>query len=195
MIAGLLLIALAACQFETEWSKFKIAHSKKYSTLEEEKRFAIFVDNMHYINLLNKLDTTATYGVTKFSDLTAEEFAQKHLGFVPVSHEGLEEFIPRLDAPTEMDWTTKAGYVSPVQDQGSCGSCWAFATTAGLETARVVSGNTLVKLSEQNLVDCDSKNSGCDGGNLSLAEMYLKSTGIVAGSQYPYKGIPKTMLS
>eukprot|EP00766_Chilomastix_caulleryi_P003083 gnl/Chilomastix_caulleri/4125.p3 GENE.gnl/Chilomastix_caulleri/4125~~gnl/Chilomastix_caulleri/4125.p3 ORF type:complete len:61 (+),score=24.64 gnl/Chilomastix_caulleri/4125:188-370(+) len=60
---------------------------------------------MHYINLLNKLDTTATYGVTKFADLTSEEFAQKHLGFVPEFFEGLPEFSPVLgDIPEEYEF-------------------------------------------------------------------------------------------
>jgi len=193
MIASLLLVAFAVCKYETEWNKFKIAYGKKYSTLENNERFKIFEDNMNYIALLNRIDKTATYGVTKFADLTAEEFAQKHLGFIPASKEGLPVFeSDGVAAPDSYDWTTKKGYVSPVQDQGSCGSCWAFATTAGLETARVIAGNTLIKLSEQNLVDCDSSNSGCNGGNLSLAERYLKKTGIVTEANYPYAGVDQT---
>eukprot|EP00766_Chilomastix_caulleryi_P001161 gnl/Chilomastix_caulleri/2134.p1 GENE.gnl/Chilomastix_caulleri/2134~~gnl/Chilomastix_caulleri/2134.p1 ORF type:complete len:206 (-),score=77.08 gnl/Chilomastix_caulleri/2134:40-657(-) len=81
--------------------------------------------------------------------------------------------------------------VNPVQDQGSCGSCWAFGTVAGLETARVIAGRELVKLSEQYVVDCDSKNSGCDGGNLTWAERFLKETGTVLQEEYPYKGVQK----
>eukprot|EP00766_Chilomastix_caulleryi_P002267 gnl/Chilomastix_caulleri/3250.p1 GENE.gnl/Chilomastix_caulleri/3250~~gnl/Chilomastix_caulleri/3250.p1 ORF type:complete len:133 (-),score=36.89 gnl/Chilomastix_caulleri/3250:294-692(-) len=107
MITTLLLLTLAACQFETEWNKFKISHRKKYGALEEDKRFAIFVDNMHYINLLNKLDTSAFYGVTKFTDLTHEEFAQRHLGYTPVSRDHLEAFAPRYGAPEAFDWTTE----------------------------------------------------------------------------------------
>jgi C1A family cysteine protease len=192
MIATLLLVALAACKFESEWNKFKIAYGKKYSPVEENERFKIFVDNMNYISLLNRIDKTATYGVTKFADLSAEEFGQKYLGHIPVSHEGLETYVSTVSAPSEWDWTSKSGYVSPVQDQGSCGSCWAFATSAGFETARVVAGNKLVKLSEQQLVDCDTSNSGCNGGNLTYAEKYIKSTGLVEESKYPYAGVDQT---
>jgi len=145
---------------------------------------------MNYINLLNKIDKTATYGVTKFADLTAEEFGQKYLGHVPADHAGLPTYTAHnVGAPASYDWTEEEGYVSPIQDQGSCGSCWAFATTAAFESARVVAGNTLIKLSEQDLVDCDESNNACDGGNLTLAEIYLKRTGIVTEELYPYAGV------
>eukprot|EP00766_Chilomastix_caulleryi_P006782 gnl/Chilomastix_caulleri/91.p1 GENE.gnl/Chilomastix_caulleri/91~~gnl/Chilomastix_caulleri/91.p1 ORF type:complete len:308 (+),score=120.96 gnl/Chilomastix_caulleri/91:46-969(+) len=189
MISILLVVALAACQFEAEWNKFKIAHGKRYSVLEDTERFAIFVDNMHYISLLNRLDKSATYGVTKFADLTSDEFAQRHLGFVPQAHEDYDAFVPTLSAPESLDWTTEADHVSPIQDQGSCGSCWAFSSIAGLETALVLAGGKLVKLSEQNLVDCDNTNNGCDGGNLTLVERYLKKTGVVESELYPYKAV------
>ena len=192
MIAILLLVALAACQFESEWNKFKIAYGKRYSSMEESERFRVFVDNMRYIDLLNRLDKTATYGVTRFADLTAEEFSQKYLGNIPMTHSNLEEYVPRVAAPESWDWTEKSGYVGPVQDQGSCGSCWAFSSTAGFETARVIAGNSWLKLSEQCLVDCDSSNNGCDGGNLTLVERYLKKTGTVANDLYPYKGVQRT---
>ena len=183
---------MAACQFESEWNKFKIAYGKKYSQLEENERFKVFVDNMRYIDLLNKLDKTATYGVTRFSDLSAEEFSQKYLGHVPMAHEGLEEYVSRVAAPESYDWTSRSGFVNPVQDQASCGSCWAFSSTAGFETARVIAGHKLEKFSEQSLVDCDTSNNGCDGGNLTLAERYLKKTGTVLNSQYPYKAVQRT---
>ena len=58
-----------------------------------------------------------------------------------------------------------------------------------LQSARVVAGNTLIKLSEQDLVDCDESNNACNGGNLTLAGVYLKRSGVVTEELYPCAGV------
>ena len=86
-----------------------------------------------------------------------------------------------------IDWTTKDGAVTPVKNQGACGSCWAFSATGVMESWAGLKGNK-VSLSEQQLVDCSGSygNHGCQGGWPSSALKYIQAKGIATGSSYPY---------
>merc|ERR1712226_760024 len=110
-------------------------------------RYQIFVDNDEAINAHNEHpETTYTMAHNHMSTWTQEEYTRV-LGFrqAPVNVSVFENDAPTADS---VDWVTK-GCVTAVKDQGSCGSCWAFSTTGGLEGAHCAEGNALVSLSEQ----------------------------------------------
>lgn len=81
-----------------------------------------------------------------------------------------------VDLPKNVDWV-KAGAVTHVKNQGLCGSCWAFSTVAGIEGAYFLKYGELKSFSEQNLVDCDGTDAGCDGGEMSNALEWIKENG------------------
>lgn len=86
-----------------------------------------------------------------------------------------------------VDWVA-SGHVNPVQQQGSCGSCWAFASLAVIESLNSINNGQLVKLSEQQLVDCAEHANGCDGGNYPPAFYYALHNPVQLEKDYEYVG-------
>lgn len=93
------------------------------------------------------------------------------------------------ETPASLDWR-KHGAVTPVKDQGSCGSCWAFSSTGAMEGINEIVTGDLISLSEQELVDCDITNEGCDGGIMDYSfEWVISNGGIDTVADYPYTGV------
>ncbi|XP_031495120.1 cysteine protease RD19A-like [Nymphaea colorata] len=189
---------------ELHFSAFVRHYGKTYSSPEEHAyRLSVFKSNLHRARRHQMLDPTAVHGVTPFSDLTEEEFQQKYLGlrsprpFGGVGGAVKAPILPTNDLPENFDWRDH-GAVTPVKNQGSCGSCWTFSATGALEGANFLATGKLVSLSEQQLVDCDhecdpseasSCDAGCNGGLMTNAFQYaIKAGGLEREEDYPYTG-------
>lgn len=175
------------------FQNFITKHGKTYSDLEFSHRFNVFVENMNRASNLQAAETgSARYGVTKFMDLTPEEFSANYL----MRKELFKNFkvdptkvmkpLAAIEAPASFDWRDK-GAVTPVYDQGQCGSCWAFSATETIESFHFLAGKSLISLSPQQIVDCDRDSYGCNGGWTQHAFNYVKSAGgLDTESSYPY---------
>merc|ERR1712063_122074 len=130
-------------------------------------------------------EETATYAVNQFSGMTYDEFAAQYLTAQPLSDMDapiLQELQPEEDfVATESDWN-----VTPVKNQGSCGSCWAFGTLGGIEAVHKQNTGATVNLAEQQLVDCSTQNNGCSGGRPDWAINYLSGKSIYTTASYAY---------
>merc|ERR1712066_261087 len=128
-------------------------------------------------------------GVNEWSDLTDAEYEARN-GYRMEDHPvtGPVRNGDAATAPDAVDWRSQ-GAVNGVKDQGQCGSCWAFSTVASLEGQQAIVNGNLPDCSEQQLVDCDPKSSGCNGGLMTYAFDYIKgqgSHGLDTQSSYPY---------
>jgi len=163
------------------FDQFKSRHGKRYSTMDEESsRFRTFVSNLATIDARNlaerKAGGSAQHGITKFADLTEEEFKGK-LGYTAGAKENITyaSIPPYTGSESLVDWT--GVYTTPVKDQGYCGSCWAFAASEQIESDAMRTLGTTKILGPQQLVECDRTSMGCNGGLQERAYNYVKRAG------------------
>jgi len=173
------------------WSTWKLQHNKEYEDAHTEAhRFKTFIENYKFITAWNaNPENTARLSLNAFADLTREEFAALYTGDVSAHVDNLEnvEYASiNADFPDSWDWRPK-GAVTPVKNQGQCGSCWAFAAVATIEGLYFLNGHPLTSFSEQQVVDCDTANSACNGGLSYIAYNYISKMGLETESDYPYK--------
>jgi len=194
MKAFLTLAAIVAAAQASEWEQFKATHGKLYGSQgEHDARKAVFEENLKFINKHNaeaaKGLHTFTVGINQLADLTNGEITAKMTGSItPVEYnEAISEYDANVALPDSIDWR-KEGYVTPVKNQGNCGSCWSFSTTGTVEGAVMKATGKLISLSEQELVDCaSSAGNGCYGGNPYLALLWIiKNGGLEKEEDYPY---------
>lgn len=191
---------------------FKVFHflyKKTYSVDSNEgiRKYKVFKSNLEWINKKNNQLGKEVYGITQFMDLTDEEFRRTYLMDPIVMEEAMSEIsgkkydtvnkeekrlefslddVDDEDKPRagDIDWRHS---LQPAKNQGSCGSCWAFAAVASIEGALKINQGKEVNLSEQYLVDCDISDSGCNGGWPTKTFEWLKQNGVIEQSQSPYK--------
>merc|ERR1712198_193468 len=192
VVFAIALTATQAFDLDTEWEHFKLKYGRNLLTGQEhDARKNIFASNLKFIEKHNAEHAlglhTYTVGINQFADLTNEEFVQQFTGFKAMDNlpESSVEIVG--ERPAEIDWREK-GAVTPVKNQGQCGSCWAFSTTGTIEGAYFLKTGNLVSVSEQNLVDCSTKNYGCNGGNPYMALLFtIQQGGIDTEESYPYQ--------
>jgi len=179
-----------------------LTYNKAYATAEEEAhKFQTFSDNYYFVMAWNADPTsTSSVGLNEYADLNTAEFGAlkgclSMKGSSPVMAEEPVEVAPLSDneLPSSVDWRAK-GAVTPIKNQGQCGSCWAFSTTGSLEGLNFINNKNLLSFSEQQLVDCSQKygNQGCDGGWPFWALEYTAAKGVELESTYPYKAVDGT---
>jgi C1A family cysteine protease len=180
-------------KFENWVSEFKIKFENRVIF---DNMFRKWVSNHKFIEEINSKNLTYKLGHNQFSGMDSVEFSEYlGLSFVLLNEEketGIQysqNMIGKL--PDSIDWTNN-GAVTPVKDQGQCGSCWSFSTTGALEGAYFNKYNTLQSFSEQQLVDCDNrrnggKDMGCSGGLMDNAFAWIsKKGGLCSEKDYPY---------
>nr|XP_007132875.1 hypothetical protein PHAVU_011G132100g [Phaseolus vulgaris]ESW04869.1 hypothetical protein PHAVU_011G132100g [Phaseolus vulgaris] len=167
---------------------------------EKEKRFRIFKQNMNYIEAFNNAaNKPYKLAINQFADLTNEEFIAPRNRFKGHMRSSIIKtttfkYENVTSVPSTVDWRQK-GAVTPVKDQGQCGCCWAFSAVASAEGIHQLTTGKLISLSEQELVDCDTKgvDQGCEGGLMDDAfKFIIQNNGLNTEANYPFKGVDGT---
>jgi C1A family cysteine protease len=198
-IAIFLLFSLVFCQLdiETEFSKWVENNNKVYDSNDEyQYRLAVFASNLEMIQTLNEASNGgATFALNEFADLSPEEFRGYYNGYAPVEKTDRPqlELTDDVAAPSSFSWITE-GKVTAVKNQAQCGSCWAFSATENIESVWMISKGlsptTMKPLAPQQIVDCDKRDGGCNGGDTITAYEYvIQAKGMDTEASYPYKAV------
>jgi len=182
-----------------QFQLFKDKFSKVYTTAAEERlRFGIFLRNLAEVEAHNQAGSSYTRGINEWSDLTHTEWSDIYLGGYKhiATHsktQASEVAVPSVeDLPDSKDWRDE-GVVTPVKNQGQCGSCWAFGTTEQIESYTALATQELVQLSAQQVTSCTPNpltcggTGGCQGSTPPLGYNYVQLFGQTKEEDYPYQ--------
>ena len=147
--------------------------------------FLSHTDNREYIDYHNSKNLSYQLEENQFINREyMDEFYQPMNNFsIHINSINNSDILP--DAKYRVDWREK-NKVSSVKNQLHCGGCWAFSAVGAVESAWAIKHNQLYNLSEQELIDCSSKNNGCEGGSMDLAFIYISFNGLCTNMSYPY---------
>jgi len=178
-----------------QFIEFQHKYGKVYAdAVEFNMRYNIFKANLAKATKMQEKDAHAKWGVTKFMDMTSDEFKNIILmkKTIPTNRPKKNLFageLPPIPEGTTFDWRSHSpSVVTPVYNQAQCGSCWAFSITENIESQWALAGNQLASLSMQQVVSCDTNDDGCGGGDPPTAYEYV----IGAGGLEPYADYPYT---
>ncbi|XP_021911524.1 papain-like [Carica papaya] len=179
------------------FESWMLKYNKIYKNIDEKiYRFEIFKDNLKYIDETNKKNNSYWLGLNVFADLSNNEFKEKYIGSIAPNYTAAELSYDEVlnegavNIPEYVDWRQK-GAVTPVKQQGSCGSCWTFSAVATIEGIIKIRTGYLNEYSEQELLDCDRGSYGCRGGFPSSALQLVTRYGIHYRNVYPYEGVQR----
>jgi len=178
----LAIFATAVNADQPSFSEWSAQYGYNSADMEMESKYNA---NVVHMDDLAAQHPDATFGVNQFSGMTFDEFSAQMLTAQPAGNSDLPLFDTVVEEKvqlTNVDWS-----VTPVKNQGSCGSCWAFGTFGNVEHLHKLKTGSTVNLAEQQLVDCSTQNSGCNGGRPDYACTYLAGKAIYTTSSYPYK--------
>ena len=170
---------------EKDFESFKEKHGKNYQEKsEEEERKANFRHNHRFIHSMNRKNKKYQLKINHMSDFSTGELKMLRGRLRSSGYNGGQVFKQRnADAhiPEYHDWRL-FGAVNPVKDQAVCGSCWSFGTSGTIEGQYFVKTGHLVRLSEQQLIDCSWQegDNGCNGGEDFRAYQYIMKAGGIA---------------
>lgn len=176
------------------YNEFLTIYNKVHSIIKK-KNFEITLSQIITHN--SNEEKSWKMGINQYSDMTDQEFNKAFIIQEPQNCSATHTYshkISKTKIPDAFDWRDYNG-VSPVKNQGHCGSCWTFSTTGCLEAHYRIHKKQNYLFSEQQLVDCAQEfdNHGCDGGLPSHAFEYIHHNGgIQTEDTYPYEAIQKT---
>ncbi|KAH7671629.1 cathepsin L-like protein [Aphelenchoides avenae] len=186
--------ALLASTNESAFKEFLAKFKQTYKGAEYGRRLGIFTSNLKRIDELKKAGATGI-GINAFAASTLDEMQRRviPLDFETTQPKKNESIVPpprrskSQTIPSSFDYRAQK-WVSPVRDQGQCGSCWAFVAVALEECTHMRAYGFTYNLSEQILVDCTpAPNYGCGGGWVNVALDYIRNnSGLTYESYYPY---------
>ena len=175
--------------------KAREIYSQFYSpyTTKSDYRFKVFAETLIEIRNHNMGKHSWTKGINDFTDMTFEEFKEERLmtpqNCSATNNYKVKESVKSLEAPDAYEWNN-FNMVTPVKNQGACGSCWTFSTVGSMESHwNILGKGRNITFAEQQLVDCagDFDNHGCQGGLPSHAFEYIKHAGgLESDVTYPY---------
>lgn len=188
-----------------KFQKFINKYHKHYNSIEEYlSRFNTFKNNLIIFESQKFQKIPSTHhkiDITKFSDLTEEEFRKQYLGLklpksTPKYNTNPKEKLhsqQKSSIPESFDWVSEKGVLLEPKNQYSCGSCWAFSIVGHLESLYFLKYGEHKTFSEQQLVDCDTNDAGCNGGEFLTAYKWIKDNGgLQTDEDYPYEARVQT---